>query len=72
MLAAFDQLCVHTSAGVAMQWPPSTTSTCPVMYAAAFERKNTAAAAISSIAPNRPAGMLDLTRSPLGASVPRT
>src|SRR5690606_37095053 len=35
-----------SSDGVAMHWPPSTTSTWPVTYAAAGERRYTAAAAI--------------------------
>src|SRR5436190_15065478 len=68
----FERL-IHRSPYMAS--PPSTASTCPVMYAAAFEARKTAASATSSGSPKRPCGIwpricsLTLSGRPLVSSV---
>lgn len=44
-----------------MHLPPSTDTTCPVMYPAAGRHKNATRLATSSGSPTRPAGVLDNT-----------
>ncbi len=41
-------------------WPPSTTSTCPVMNEDASLARNTAGPAISSGRPHRPIGIVEV------------
>ncbi len=49
---------IQSNRFAASQWPPSTTSTVPLIYAAASEQRNKAAFSISAISPKRPNGIL--------------